>query len=197
MLTVALTGGIGCGKSTVCQLFSKQGAPVIDTDIIARQLVEPGKPALKEITQHFGQELLNKEGALNRKTLAGIVFKSPEKRELLESILHPKIRQEVDHQLQGLKKDYAIIAIPLLIETNQQSTYDRILVVDCNEQLQIERTLSRDNRSIEEIKNIIKSQASRNKRLQLADDVITNNGDMVALKNQVQLLHIQYLELAS
>ena len=196
MLTVALTGGIGCGKSTVCQLFSKHGAPVIDTDILSRELVEPGTPALSEIISHFGQELLQKDGSLNRKALSNIVFKNSEQRKILESILHPKIRAEIERQLQNIKSDYTIIAIPLLIETNQQSTYDRVLVIDCSEHLQFERTISRDGRSPEEVEGIIKTQASREARLKLADDVITNDSSLSSLEQQVQKLHSQYLSLA-
>jgi len=197
MLTVALTGGIGCGKSTVCRLFSALNVPVIDTDTIAHQLVKPGQPALKEIAATFGNDILLENSTLNRKALAKKIFNEPKQRALLEAILHPKIRRSVEQQLLTLKKSaYVIIAIPLLIETNQQSTYDRVLVIDCDEQLQRTRTMERDDRSIEEVEAIIEVQASRQNRLSHADDIIENSHDMISLKSQVEQRHHQYLELA-
>lgn len=198
MLTVALTGGIGCGKSTVCQLFSMRNVPVIDTDVIAHQLVKPGQPALEEITATFGKDILLENATLDRRTLAQRIFAAPEKRALLESILHPRIRHSVEQQLVELQHSaYVIIAIPLLIESNQQSTYDRVLVIDCNEQLQRTRTLSRDNRCIEDIEAIMEAQVSRQQRLSYADDVIENSGDITSLENQVEQCHQEYLKLAS
>jgi len=198
MLTVALTGGIGCGKSTVCQLFSTLGVPVIDTDVIAHQLVEPGEAALNEITTTFGKDILLEDSSLNRKALARIIFSDPKKRVLLETILHPKIRYSVDQQLLKLQGSaYVIIAIPLLFETNQQSIYDRILVVDCDEQLQRIRTKARDNRSIKDIDSIIEAQVPRQQRLDRADEIIENSHDISLLKNQVELCHQKYLKLAS
>jgi len=197
MLTVALTGGIGCGKSTVCQLFSALKVPVIDTDIISHQLVKPGQPALKEITATFGKDILLHDTTLNRKALANKVFNDAQQRALLETILHPKIKCAVEQQLLALKDTaYAIIAIPLLIETNQQSLYDRVLVIDCDEQLQALRTQHRDNRSIEEIKAIIDAQVPRRLRLNYADEIINNSHDIASLKNQVIQQHQQYQQLA-
>ena len=198
MLTVALTGGIGCGKSTVCSLFSTLNVPVIDTDTIAHQLVKPGQPALKEITDTFGNDMLLENSTLNRKALAKKIFNDPKQRDLLESILHPKIRHSVEQQLLTLKNSaYVIIAVPLLIETNQQSTYDRVLVIDCDEQLQRTRTMERDDRSIEEVEAIIESQASRQNRLSHADEIIENSLDFASLKKQVDQCHQQYMDLAS
>jgi len=198
MLTVALTGGIGCGKSTVCQLFTARNVPVIDTDLIAHQLVKPGQPALEEITAAFGKDILLDNATLDRKALAQKIFSAPDKRALLESILHPKIRYSVEQQLIALQNSaYVIIAVPLLIETSQQSTYDRVLVIDCDEQLQRTRTLSRDNRNSKDIDAIMKAQATRQQRLSYADDVIENSADMTSLEDQVEQYHEKYLRLAN
>jgi len=195
MLTVALTGGIGCGKTTVCQLFAEFGTPIIDTDIIARELVTPGKPTLKEITKYFGEMILFADGSLNRQALANITFNNEQKRKHLESILHPKIRQSVKQQIDSLSAAYVIIAIPLLIETSQQNAYDRVLVVDCDQQQQIRRTQNRDQRSNQQIRKIIDLQVSREKRLSYADDVIKNDEDIDSLKLQVNNLHNLYTNL--
>lgn len=197
MFTVALTGGIGCGKTTICELFSQLNVPVIDTDIIAHQLVEPGQPALQEILSKFGTDLLLENNSLNRKALANIIFNNKEKRQQLEEILHPKIRQCINEKLTELESPYAVVAIPLLIETSQQSQYDRVLVVDCDEQQQIERTLARDKRSKEEVQSIVKSQISRKQRLSFADDIIDNSFDTINLQYQVKKLHKLYLKLAN
>ena len=198
MLTVALTGGIGCGKSTVCQLFSALNVPVIDTDAIAHQLVKPGQPALQEITDTFGKDILLDDSTLNRKALANRIFNDTEQRALLENILHPKIRSAVAQQLLALEDSaYAIVAIPLLIETNQQSQYDHVLVIDCDEQLQRSRTQQRDNRSIEEIDAIIESQVPRKTRLDYADEIIDNSHDIASLKKQVIQYHQRYQQLSS
>ncbi|VAW58110.1 Dephospho-CoA kinase [hydrothermal vent metagenome] len=196
MLKVALTGGIGCGKTTVCQLFSAHGVPVIDTDIIAREQVKPGQPALQMIVNYFGPDILLTDGTLNRKKLAGKTFSQPADRLKLESILHPCIRQHVQQQLSTLSSSYAIIAIPLLVETSQHTQYDRVLLVDCTEAQQIERTRSRDQRSREEIKNIINSQATREQRIGIADDILENDLDSNALASKVSALHKRYLSLA-
>jgi len=197
MLKVALTGGIGCGKSTVCDLFSKKNIPIIDTDIIARELVEPGQPALLKIINYFGSDILFNDSSLNRKALAKKIFNNNKKKLHLESILHPKIKKRVQEKISQLNSSYVIIAIPLLIETNQQSHYDRVLVIDCDEQQQIERTLNRDKRDFNEIKSIINSQASRVQRTAIADDIIKNTGDLISLKNNVDQLHIKYIKMSS
>lgn len=197
MITVALTGGIGCGKTTVCQLFAELGTPIIDTDIIARELVQPGNDALEEIKSYFGNEVLLADGSLNRKSLASKTFSNPDHRKKLESILHPKIRLSVEKKVQSLTAPYVIIAIPLLIETSQQNTYDQILVVDCDEHQQIQRAHKRDQRSIEEIKNIMSSQVSRQQRLSHANDLINNETDIESLRLQVSTLHKKYINLAN
>ena len=197
MITVALTGGIGCGKSTVSSLFSRHNTPVIDTDIISRDLVQAGEPALDEITEYFGNDVLQADGSLNRKALSQKIFTDSTKRKKLESILHPKIRQRVNEQLKNLSTDYVIIAIPLLFETSQENSYDRVLVVDCDEKQQIERTLKRDTRSLQEIEAIIKAQVPRQQRLNSANDIIENDLDMKKLESQVEKLHKSYIKLAN
>ena len=193
MLTIALTGGIGCGKSTVCDYFRQLHVPVIDTDIIARELVKSGSQTLDEICNYFGSAILFENGSLNRKALASRVFSDDKARLQLESILHPKIKLSIKTKINQLHSKYVIIAIPLLFETHQQNDYDRILVIDCEELQQIERTLARDKRSIIEIKNIMKSQVSRKKRMAGADDLIDNTQDESALEEQVKNLHTQYI----
>jgi len=196
MLKVALTGGIGCGKTTVCELFSALGVPIIDTDTLSRELVVPGQQALQEITDYFGKDILLTDGTLDRQKLAGRIFGSQINRDRLESILHPRIRQRVEKQLDSLTSDYVIIAIPLLVETSQQTQYNRVLLVDCTEQQQIERTQARDHRGEEEIRAIMKSQATRQQRILAADNIIENNAGIYDLELKVKRLHTLYLSLA-
>jgi len=195
MIRIALTGGIGCGKTTVCDFFSQYNIPVIDTDIIAHELVKPGKTALLEICDYFGSDILFNDGSLNRKALASKIFNREKDRLHLESILHPKIKQALLLKLSQLTSCYVIIAIPLLIETNQQADYDRVLVIDCEEQQQINRTIARDQRNLSEVKAIMKSQVSRQQRMAVADDVIDNTQNIIALQSQVDLLHEKYMKL--
>jgi dephospho-CoA kinase len=197
MLRIALTGGIGCGKSEACRIFQQQhGVPVIDTDVIARQLVQPGEDALQQITHAFGKDILQADGTLNRAALANEVFNSASKRRQLESILHPRIRSAVEQQLKQLDTAYVIVAVPLLIETGQQTDYDRVLVVDCEPSQQLTRTLQRDERSAQQVQSIIDAQASRAQRLQAADDVIDNSKDRQFLQQQIAQLHTKYLQQA-
>jgi dephospho-CoA kinase len=196
VFTVALTGGIGSGKSLVSDMFSKLGVPIIDTDIIARELVLPGKPALLEITHAFGRDVLTVKGELDRKQLARITFSNASLRKQLESILHPRIRAEVRTRLQKLDAAYAIIVIPLLVETGQVEAYNRVLVVDTDEATQIQRVHQRDHRSEQQIKAIMQAQASRSERLSWADDIIENNGTLENLEQNVSRLHQFYLKSA-
>ena len=197
MLRVGLTGGIGSGKSTVCNYFRKVGAAIVDTDILAREVVEPGSSGLELIVKHFGQAILLEDGSLNRDALRKIAFNDPNKRQLLESILHPLIRQRLKNMLGAINADYVIIAIPLLLEKGWQAEVDRILVVDCTEEQQVERIIQRDGNDRSLIMKIIQSQVSRHQRLAAADDIIHNNNDMVAIREQVEKLHKQYLQLAA
>ena len=193
MLVIGLTGGIGCGKSTVADLFGELNVPIIDTDLIARDLVKPGEPALEQIIATFGTSILNKDNHLNRKKLAQICFSDSQLRQKLEAILHPAIREHMQHQLNKLDTDYAIVVIPLLFETGQQKIVDRTLLVDCTETDQITRVQQRDNRTTEEILAIIDAQMPADKKRELADDIIKNNADIINLQSQVKILHKKYL----
>ncbi len=198
MLRIALTGGIGCGKTEACRIFQQDyNVPVIDTDEIARQLVQPGEETLQQITDAFGNSILLANGTLNRAALANEVFNNETKRRQLESILHPKIRDAVEQQVQQLDANYVIVAIPLLIETDQQSDYDRVLVIDCEPSQQIARTLQRDERNAQQVQAIVDAQASREQRLQVADDIIDNSKDRQFLQQQIAQLHTKYSALNS
>lgn len=197
MFTIGLTGGIGSGKTTVAELFAKLDVPVIDTDVIARELVQPGEPALAEIVSTFGKHVLNPDGSLDRNSLRNMVFKSTEKRQQLEAMLHPRIQEAVEAEISKLNTPYCIVVIPLLVETQQQDLGQRILVVDCPVELQIQRTLSRDALSRSEVEAIIATQATRQQRLAVADDVIINDKEPGQLKSKVVELHQQYNQLAA
>lgn len=197
MLVIALTGGIGSGKTAVADQFAALGVPVIDTDQVARDLVQVGSPALDQIRKQFGAGVFLASGELDRDRLRKRVFSEPEKRRQLEAILHPMIRKEVQQRIQGLEADYCIVVIPLLAETGQAGDYDRILVVDCPESLQIERVMRRSALSEAEVRDIMKAQASRDQRLQLADDVIENTGSLEQLQDKVLRLHRKYRELSA
>lgn len=197
MLRIGLTGGIGSGKSTVCALFHELGAPVIDSDVIARTLVAPGSAALGQIAERFGKQLLQEDGSLDRKQMRELVFSNQSKREQLESILHPLIRQEIERQISQLNAPYIIVAIPLLLEKGWQQQLDRVLVVDCSEELQRQRALKRDNSPVQTIDRIIASQIQRDARIAAADDLIDNNRSYEALRHQVETLHYRYLELSA
>lgn len=197
MLRIGLTGGIGSGKSTVAMLFAEHAVPVIDADAIAHQLTRPGGVAIEPIIQAFGPDILAPDKSLDRKRLAARVFNDPVQRARLEAILHPLIRAEMQSAMRRLKAPYCLLVIPLLIETQQQDLVDRILIVDVDEKTQIERTLVRDGRSADQIRAIIAAQIDRSQRLKLAHDCISNNGDMSALKDQVDTLHRKYLSLAA
>lgn len=197
MLTIGLTGGIGSGKSTVSTLFAELGVPVIDADVVAREVVKPGEPALDEIAARFGQEILNPDGSLNRTNLRELIFADPQARRDLETILHPRIRSRMAEQLSALETPYALLSIPLLVESGHAYNLDRVLVVDLPEDQQIQRVCQRDNSSREQTVAILKAQCSRQERLAIADDVIENSGDLAALKEQVLALHQKYLALSA
>lgn len=196
MLVVALTGGIGSGKTTACRLFETLGTPIIDADLIARSLVEPGEPALDEITQQFGSSVLTTKGTLDRKRVRQLIFSDREKRHLLESILHPRIRREMVRRIAELTTPYCIVAIPLLVESGQMEIADRVLVIDTTESEQLQRVIERDEQTEEAVAAIISSQASRAARLALADDIIDNSGDIGHLQAQVESYHQKYLSIA-
>ena len=197
---VGLTGGIGSGKSTIAELFAELGVPVIDADLVARQVVEKGSPLLAEIAAHFGPEILLEDGALNRAALREKVFNHEREKQWLNQLLHPAIRHEMLQQLAAQRMPYCIFMVPLLIENKLTALCQRVLVVDVSEQTQLTRASQRDNNQLALIKNIMQSQVSRSERLQHADDVINNDADLSEslpqLKQKVLDLHHHYLQLA-
>lgn len=195
--TVALTGGIGSGKSTVANEFAHLGINVIDADIIARQVVESGTPALATIAEHFGTAMLTPEGTLNRRALREKIFSHPDEKIWLNALLHPLIQQETQRQRQKITSPYALWVVPLLVENNLHHRADRVLVVDVTRETQIQRTLQRDHISREQAENILAAQATREARLAIADDIINNNGAPDTIISDVARLHAHYLELAA
>jgi dephospho-CoA kinase len=196
MLRVGLTGGIGSGKSTAAALFAGHGVPVIDADEIARQLVTPGQPAYEQVIRTFGSGIVATNGRLDRDRLRRIVFADPEQRKRLEAILHPLVRREIQRETRRLQAPYCIIVIPLLIEANQRDLVDRVLVIDCDEELQLQRIAGRSQLTEDEIREIVSAQLSRTERLRHADDVILNNTDLGELRANVEARHQRYLTLA-
>jgi dephospho-CoA kinase len=194
-LRVGLTGGIASGKSTVADMFAELGVAVIDTDIIAREVVVPGQPALEEIRQAFGESMIEDDGTLDRNAMRRLVFRDPDARRRLEAILHPRIQQETKRQSDEACGAYQIIAIPLLVESSLKSFVDRILVVDCDENTQIRRLLARDAESEDQARRILAAQSSREERLAIADDVVHNVGTLADTERQVKALHQRYLGL--
>jgi dephospho-CoA kinase len=198
MLKIGLTGGIASGKTAVSDHFSRLGIPVVDTDIISRELVAPGKPALRQIENQLGKAFIQENGSLNRRALRQHIFSHSDARILLESILHPAIRQEVARKLASLHDTpYAIVVIPLLVENGLQDMIDRVLLVDVPEELQIQRVCERDNISREQARRILDAQASRDQRLAAADDILDNTGDRDTLSARVKALHERYLALGA
>jgi len=192
-LVVGLTGGIGSGKTTVANGFSKLGVPVIDTDQLAHELVEPGQIALDEIISTFGPEALTTDGRLDRDYMRQQIFSDPARKSQLEAILHPKIRQHIRALLSDIRAPYCILVIPLLLETRQTDLVDRILVIDSPEKEQLIRVAARDRLSDNDIMAIMASQADRNTRLAAADDIIVNDQDITALTCHIQELHKHYM----
>jgi dephospho-CoA kinase len=196
MFSVALTGGIGSGKSTVADQLAVLGAGVIDTDVLARELTAVGQPLLQHIAVNFGAEMLLADGALDRAALRQRVFQSPSERKRLEALLHPAIEALMLERRAALTAPYAVLVIPLLFETGQQQWAQRVLVVDVPEAVQIERVQQRSGLATDEIKRIIASQIARAERLARADDLIDNSGNSAALIPQIKQLHERYLQLA-
>lgn len=193
---LGLTGGIGSGKSAAAQCFIDLGIHVVDADHAARWVVEPGRPALAVIAEHFGPTVLNADGTLNRGALRGLIFENAEQRRWLEALLHPLIATEIQRDLASASSPYAILVSPLLIESGQWKMTQRILVIDAPQQLQIERTMRRDNSSQEQVQAILKAQASREDRLSRADDVLVNDQDAAWLQSETRRLHHFYLTLS-
>jgi dephospho-CoA kinase len=192
---LGLTGGIGSGKSAAAQCFIDLGVHLVDADNAARWVVEPGRPALAQIAEHFGAGVLQADGTLNRSALRELIFKDPQQRVWLEGLLHPLIREEIRQYLARAESAYAILVSPLLLETSQHQMVQRVLVIDVPESVQIERTVLRDRTNEEQVRAILKAQASREERLKRADDVILNDRDPAWLKSEVERLHHFYLTL--
>lgn len=197
MLRIGLTGGIGCGKSTVCDIFTELGTPVIDADVIARQLVAPGQPVLTQLADVFGNAILQQDGSLNRAALRQLAFSDAKNKQKLDEIMHPLIYTEIENQIATLQTTYCIMAIPLLLETQKKHVVDRVLVVDCSPSIQLKRVIHRDSVDEEQAKAIINLQANRSARLAAADDVIENSANLSDLAEQVKNLHNSYLLLAT
>jgi len=193
---VGLTGGIASGKSTAAKFFGALGVPIIDTDQLARDVVEPGQPPLERLVERFGPGILTEDGHLDRPALRNIVFSDPKARADLEALTHPAIGAAVEARSTQLGGLYQILVLPLLVEKNLGSQLNRVLVVDCDEELQIRRLQTRDGSTLEQARAILNAQASRTSRLKAAHDVIKNEGDMSAVREQVEQLHARYLELA-
>lgn len=195
-LRVGLTGGIGSGKSTVADLFAAFGVSIIDADLIARELVEPERPAYREIVAQFGPGILNPDGSLNRARLRERVFADTPARVRLEAILHPRIRSIMEQRAQLTRGPYTVLVAPLLLENGLHDMVDRVLVVDATEAVQIARVRSRSGLSEREIRAIMATQMARNERRSRAHDVIDNDGDRETLSKAVAALHQRYLTLA-
>lgn len=196
-IRIGLTGGIASGKSTVADMFADIGITVIDTDLIAREVVQPGQPALVEIRRVFGQSVFKSDGTLDRGALRQEIFSSDAARAQLESILHPLIQQQTIQRIDAASGSYIIIVVPLLAESPLRQHVDRILVVDCDEATQIERLLARDAETEDQARRILAAQASREQRLEIADDVIDNNSTIEAISTQVSAMHDRYVSLAN
>ncbi|HTP95815.1 MAG TPA: dephospho-CoA kinase [Burkholderiales bacterium] len=193
---VGLTGGIGCGKSTVSAMFAARGAAVVDTDGIAHRLTRPGGAAIEPIRQAFGAEFIGDDGALDRTRMRQRVFTDAAARKALEAILHPLIRAQARAEIAAATTPYALLVVPLLIETGAyRELTQRVLVVDCPEADQLGRTMRRSGIAEAEVRAIMAAQATRTQRLAAADDVVNNDTDIAGLERQVARLHQRYLEL--
>ncbi len=194
---VGVTGGIGSGKTAATRVFESLGIDVVDADLVSREVVEPGSPALHEIAARFGPEILTQPGTLDRSRLREIVFADPDQKKWLEELLHPLIRERIITRLHQSTSPYAILSSPLLLETNQNRLVNRVLLIDVPVELQISRTTTRDSVSRQQVKSIIATQATRSYKTTKADDIIVNDGSLNDLRRQVEQLHSHYLELAA
>ncbi|MEZ8736831.1 MULTISPECIES: dephospho-CoA kinase [unclassified Vibrio] len=197
-IIIGLSGGIASGKTTVANLFNEHfNIDIVDADIVAREVVALGSDGLKQITEHFGESILLEDGTLNRSRLRELIFSDPKEKQWLNDLLHPMIRDKIDSDLSKVTSPYALLVAPLLVENQMQGMADRVLIVDVPTEVQIERTMSRDNVSKEQVAAILKSQASREQRLAVADDVIKNHTKNQELLPQITDLHQKYLAIST
>jgi len=196
MLIIGLTGGIGSGKSVASDKFKSLGIVVVDADVASRTVVEPGKPALKEIEDHFGSGIITAEGKLDRNNLREIIATDPEERKWLESVTHPKIGEQITKEISESTSVYTLFVAPLLLETNSQEMCSRVVVVDVPKDVQIQRTAKRDKVSSNQVEQMVAAQMKREKRLEKADDVLLNSGTIEDLEKQVEELHKKYIQMA-
>ena len=196
MLIIGLTGGIGSGKSVASDKFKSLGITVVDADVASRTVVEPGKPALKEIEDHFSSTIITAEGKLDRNKLREIIATDPEERKWLESVLHPKIGEQITKEISESTSVYTLFVAPLLLETNSQERCARVVVVDVPKEVQIRRTAKRDKVSPNQVEQMVAVQMEREKRLKKADDVLLNSGTIEDLEKQVEELHKKYIKMA-
>ena len=195
MLIIGLTGGIGSGKSVASDKFKSLGITIVDADVASRTVVEPGKPALKEIEDHFGSGIITAEGKLDRNKLREIIATDPEERKWLESVLHPKIGEQITKEISESTSVYTLFVAPLLLETNSQEMCSRVVVVDVPKDVQIRRTAKRDKVSPNQVEQMVAAQMEREKRLKKADDVLLNSGTIEDLEKQVEELHKKYMQM--
>ena len=193
---VGVSGGIGSGKTTVTHLFTRYNIDVIDADLVARQVVQPGTAALQAIIEKLGPQVVEKNGQLNRNQLRTLIFNDPELKHWLNQLLHPAIREQMLVQIQQAKSDYCLLSVPLLVENKLDKMVDRVLIVDVSEDTQLQRTLLRDKTNTQQIRAIMQSQATREQRLEVADDILDNNANPETLPPQIEKLHKKYLQLA-
>jgi dephospho-CoA kinase len=194
--TVGLTGGIGSGKSTVANCFAQKGIVIVDTDKIARDVVAPGQPVLKDIESKFSTRAISSDGSLNRAFVRKKTFENVTLKQWLNQTLHPLIRNTMNKQINNAQSPYCIVDVPLLTENKMQNLFNRVLVVDCPEEMQLKRATQRDDSDEEGIKNIIKAQASREERCAIADDIILNDSSVAKVEDDVTRLHTHYLHLS-
>lgn len=194
--TVGITGGIGSGKTAASDYFAAVGIVVVDADVVSRECVALGEPALATILQRFGDEVLLPDGNLNRTAMRERVFKDANERLWLEALLHPLIGERIQAQISTATSGYTMLVSPLLLETEQRQAVDRILLIDVTEQVQLERTIARDGNTVDQVKRIMAAQMSRNERRKLADDVVGNDGDIKTLHAKLEHLHNKYLALS-
>ncbi len=193
---VGLTGGVASGKTTVANLFAALGVPIVDTDALAREVLATGSPLLAEVIAHFGPGIVAADGGLDRRALRARVFADPAERRWLEERTHPAIRALTDARCDSARGPYSMVAIPLLVETGGAARFDRVLVVDADPALQLARLQARDGVTSQQAAQMLAAQASRADRLAVADDVIHNDSDVAALREQVEKLHRRYVEVA-